>query len=439
MPDTLDVIGAGLAGCEAAWQAAQMGIPVRLIEMRPVKMTPAHTTGDFAELVCSNSLRSDRLSNAVGLLKAEMEELDSIIIRCARKCSVPAGGALAVDRGIFSALVTSTLTSHPLVRVERREITDLSEWKNGQPVVIAAGPLASDGLASEIASLTGHEFLSFYDAAAPVVHSASINTQAAFWGSRYERGDDYLNCPMDKNQYLTFWQELVCAERAPVHGFETGSVFEGCMPIEVMAERGVDTMRFGPLKPKGLTDPRTGREPYAVVQLRKEDAEGTRVNLVGFQTRLKFGEQRRVFGLIPGLEHADFTRYGVMHRNTFLRAPGILGEHFEVIAAPWIRFAGQITGVEGYVESAASGLLAGLHAARALRGLETAVFTRDTALGALSGHVTNTFTADYQPSNISFGLMEPLAEKVRRKEERNALISRRALDRIRDLKQRFHL
>lgn len=435
----VDVIGAGLAGSEAAWQLAQRGVAVRLIEMKPLRRTPAHTTDQFAELVCSNSLRSDRLSNAAGLLKAEMESLGSLIMRAARKTALPAGGALAVDRDRFAGFVTAELSAHPLVEISSQEVTSLEEWLSGNPVIVAAGPLCTEQLARSIGEVTGAEFLSFFDAVAPIVDAESVDMTRAFWGSRYERGKDYVNCPMTKEQYDAFIKALTGAERAPVHGFEENMVFEGCMPIESMALRGYDTMRFGPLKPKGLRDPKTGREPYAVVQLRKEDEQGRRLNLVGFQTRLRFPEQEKVVRLIPGLEKAEILRYGVMHRNTFLQAPAVLDEFFRLKNRPWIRFAGQITGVEGYVESAASGLLAGLGAAREINGQSIPVFGSRTALGALSGHISNTFTQNYQPSNINFGMIEPLGTRVRGKEERNTQIARRALGEIERVKNEYNL
>lgn len=439
MPQMIDVVGAGLAGCEAAWQAACRGVRVRLFEMKPAKKSPAHTANTFCELVCSNSLRSDRLSNAAGLLKAEMEQLNSLIMRAARATAVPAGGALAVDRTAFSDYVTKTLREHPLVSIVEREVTDLGDWQDGRPLIIAAGPLCSDALSDSIAALTGAEFLSFFDAAAPIISAASVDMTQAFWGSRYERGSDYINCPMDREQYKAFYCALTQAERAPVHAFEEHMVFEGCMPIESMALRGEDTMRFGPLKPRGLKNPVSGREPYAVVQLRKEDADGRRLNIVGFQTRLKFGEQDRIVRMIPGLERAEILRYGVMHRNTFLRSPSVLDRFFRMKNRPWIRFAGQITGVEGYIESAASGLLAGLGAAREMLGEPLVEFTTKTALGALGAHVSNPYCTDYQPSNINFGMIDPLDHRVRSKEERNLKIAERALLTVRKIMRENNL
>lgn len=428
----IDVVGAGLAGSEAAWQIAKRGIRVRLIDMKPAARTPAHTSDGFAELVCSNSLRSDQLHNAAGLLKAEMELLDSLVMRCARASAVPAGSALAVDRNRFSSMVTASLQDMPDVVIEERTVASLDEWTNGRPVVIAAGPLCTDALAESIADLAGAQFLSFYDAVAPIVSSDSIDMSQAFWGSRYGcGGDDYINCALSREQYEQFWDNLVHAETAQTHGCDTDAVFEGCMPIETMASRGIDTMRFGPLKPRGIIDPRTGKEPYAVVQLRKEDADGRQLNMVGFQTRLRFGEQKRVFRMIPALHDADFQRLGVMHRNTFLRSPASLDKDFRLKSHPWIRFAGQITGVEGYIESAATGLLAGIGAAMEFQGSAVPSFGTCTALGALGAHVSNQYTADYQPSNISFGMIDPLDHRVRGKQRRNLELAHRALDAVR--------
>ena len=423
------VIGAGLAGCEAAWQLAVRGIPVTLIEMKPEKFTPAHHSAGFAELVCSNSLRSDQLTNAVGLLKEEMRQLGSLIMRCADGTRVPAGGALAVDREAFSKEVTAAMEAHPLITVERREVTQLPR----QDAVIATGPLTSDALAREIAALPGLKTLNFYDAAAPIVSGETLDMSRVFRQGRYGRGDDYLNCPMTREEYEAFYQALLTAEKAQVHGFDGTQVFEGCMPIEVMASRGEMVMAFGPMKPVGLTDPRTGREPYAAVQLRAENREGTMYNLVGFQTRLKWGEQKRVFSMIPGLEHAEFLRYGVMHRNTFLHSPGFLDETYQMIARPGLYFAGQMTGVEGYVESASSGLVAGLSLARRLLDLPPVDFTRRTAIGALAHHVSGA-TGDFQPMNANFGLIEPYEKRIRNKQERYGAIAARALDTIEALR-----
>ncbi|MDD7175217.1 MAG: methylenetetrahydrofolate--tRNA-(uracil(54)-C(5))-methyltransferase (FADH(2)-oxidizing) TrmFO [Clostridiales bacterium] len=423
------VIGAGLAGCEAAWQLAIRGIPVTLIEMKPEKFTPAHHSAGFAELVCSNSLRSDQLTNAVGLLKEEMRQLGSLIMRCADGTRVPAGGALAVDREAFSKEVTAAMETHPLITVVRREVTQLPR----QDAVVATGPLTSDALAKEIAALPGLETLNFYDAAAPIVSGETLDMSRVFRQGRYGRGDDYLNCPMNREEYEAFYQALLTAEKAEVHDFDGTQVFEGCMPIEVMASRGEMVMAFGPMKPVGLTDPRTGREPYAAVQLRAENREGTMYNLVGFQTRLKWGEQKRVFSMIPGLEHAEFLRYGVMHRNTFLHSPGFLDETYQMIARPGLYFAGQMTGVEGYVESASSGLVAGLSLARRLLDLPPVDFTRRTAIGALAHHVSGA-TGDFQPMNANFGLIEPYEKRIRNKQERYGAIAARALDTIEALR-----
>ena len=423
------VIGAGLAGCEAAWQLAVRGIPVTLIEMKPEKFTPAHHSAGFAELVCSNSLRSDQLTNAVGLLKEEMRQLGSLIMRCADGTRVPAGGALAVDREAFSQKVTAAMEAHPLITVERREVTQLPQ----EDAVVATGPLTSDALAQEIAALPGLETLNFYDAAAPIVSGETLDMSRVFRQGRYGRGDDYLNCPMNREEYEAFYRALLTAEKAEVHGFDGSQVFEGCMPIEVMASRGEMVMAFGPMKPVGLTDPRTGREPYAAVQLRAENREGTRFNLVGFQTRLKWGEQKRVFSMIPGLEHAEFLRYGVMHRNTFLHSPGFLDQTYQMIARPGLYFAGQMTGVEGYVESASSGMVAGISLARRLLELPPVDFTRRTAIGALAHHVSGA-TGDFQPMNANFGLIEPYEKRIRNKQERYGAIAARALDTIEALR-----
>ena len=422
------VIGAGLAGSEAAWQLAKRGIDVTLYEMKPQKMSPAHKSPLFAELVCSNSLRSDRLQNAVGLLKEEMRLLDSLVMRAADHARVPAGGALAVDRESFSGYITDTLRSNPHVTVIEEEITRIPEG----PVIVATGPLTSDALAEDIAALPGMSTLHFFDAAAPIVMAESLDRNKVFRASRYGRGDDYLNCPMDKEQYDAFVEALLAAETAPVHGFEENMVFEGCMPVESMARRGHMVLAFGPMKPVGLPDPKTGREAYAVVQLRQDDAAGSMYNLVGFQTRLKFGEQKRVFGMIPGLENAEFARYGVMHRNTFLHSPGLLDHNYCMLSRPETYFAGQMTGVEGYVESAASGLTAGLALAQKLNGRESMEFPTATAIGALS-HYISTPNSDFQPMNITFGLIDGLDKRVRNKAQRYELISQRAIAILRDL------
>lgn len=425
---TIKVIGAGLAGAEAAWQIARKGIEVELYEMRPERMTPAHHTDRFAELVCSNSLKGAGLDNAAGLLKEEMRRLDSLLMRVADQHSVPAGGALAVDREKFSREVTETLENHPLIRIHREEVKALPE---SEIAVIATGPLTSDELALQIQKITGEDALSFYDAAAPIVTLESINMDKAFWASRYDKGDpDYLNCPMTEEEYKTFYQELLQAEAAEVKGFEKGKVFEGCMPVEVMAARGEQTLTFGPLKPVGLIDSRTGKRSFAVVQLRKENREGTLFNLVGFQTHLKWGEQQRVFRLIPGLENAEFVRYGVMHRNTFLNAPNVLKADFSLKKSPNLFFAGQITGVEGYVESIASGLVAGINAVRSLNGLPLLVFPEETALGALARHLEGSPSVNFQPMNMNFGLLPPLEVRIKAKREKNSRISERALAKL---------
>ena len=423
------VIGAGLAGCEAAWQLASRGVHVTLIDMKPERFTPAHHSAGFAELVCSNSLRSDQLTNAVGLLKEEMRQLGSLIMKAADATRVPAGGALAVDREAFSRYVTEAMENHPLITVERREVTQLP----AENAVIATGPLTSDALAEEIAKLPGLSTLNFYDAAAPIVSGESLDMTKVFRAGRYGRGDDYLNCPMNREEYEAFYQALLTAETAEVHGFDGKQVFEGCMPIEVMASRGEMVMAFGPMKPVGLTDPRTGREPYAAVQLRAENAEGTMYNLVGFQTRLKWGEQKRVFSMIPGLENAEFLRYGVMHRNTFLHSPGFLDRNYQMIARPGVYFAGQMTGVEGYVESASSGMVAGISLARQMMGMEPVDFTQLTAIGSLAHHVAHA-SGDFQPMNANFGLIAAFPKKIRNKQERYGQIAARALDVIEALR-----
>ncbi len=427
------VIGAGLSGTEAAWQLASRGIPVTIVEMKPEKYTPAHHAPVMAELCCSNSLRSDRLTNAVGLLKEEMRLLDSLVMKAADATKVPAGGALAVDREGFSKYITDALENHPLVKVLRREVTEIP----GGPAIIATGPLTSEKLAEAILQLPNMTALHFYDAAAPIVTLESLDMDKIFRQSRYDRGEDYLNCPMDQAQYDAFVQVLLEAETAPVHGFEENMVFEGCMPVESMARRGHMVLAFGPLKPVGLKDPRTGREPYAVVQLRQDNHEGTLFNLVGFQTRLKFGEQQRVFGMIPGLDNAVYARYGVMHRNTFLHSPGLLDETYQVINQPGLYFAGQMTGVEGYVESAASGLVAGLSLACRLKGKEPPAFPRATALGAMAQYIS-TPNRDFQPMNCCFGLIdslpvEPGKKPIRNKLQRYEAIGRRSLAIIGDL------
>lgn len=425
----LNIIGAGLAGCEAAWQAAQQGVKVTLYEMKPEKSSPAHKSSQFAELVCSNSLRADGIHNAVGLLKEEMRRLDSLILSCADQTRVPAGGALAVDREGFSALVTEKITSHPNIEVRHEEVKTVD---TAQTTVIAAGPLVSDALAEAIRSLTGSCYLHFFDAAAPIVSFESINMEKAFRAARYGKGgDDYINCPMNREEYLAFYRALISAEAAQVHeGVENPKVFEGCMPIEIMASRGEDTMRFGPLKPVGLTNPHDQSRPYAVVQLRQDNAAGSMYNIVGFQTHLKFPEQKRVFSMIPGLEHAEFYRYGVMHRNTYLNAPGLLNANYQMKTQSKIFFAGQITGVEGYVESAASGLIAGLSAASALLQKKMPHFDAKTAIGALGAYISNESVTNFQPMNVNFGIMEALPERIRDKRERAEAIAARSLAQI---------
>ncbi len=425
--EPVTVVGAGLAGCEAAWQLAERGIPVKLREMKPEKATPAHHSADFAELVCSNSLRSDQLENAVGLLKEELRRLKSVILLCADARRVEAGGALAVDRTAFSAAVTEKIRNHPLITVEKGEVTEIPDGE----VVIAAGPLASEGLIDAIRTrFPGSAYLNFFDAAAPLVSFESVDMSKAWFASRYDKGTaDYINCALSREEYLAFWQALRTAQEAEVHGFEDKSVFEGCMPVEVMARRGEDTLRYGPLKPKGLKDPETGREPYAVVQLRKDNSEGSIYNLVGFQTHLRWPEQKRVFSMIPALARAEFLRYGVMHRNTYLRSPGFLDRYYRVKEEPRISFAGQITGVEGYVESAASGCLAGIELARRLLGRPPVDFPAETAIGALALYISNESVTDFQPMNVNFGIMPPWPERVRGgKREKNTLIAQRALE-----------
>jgi len=419
------VIGAGLAGSECAWQLAQRGIQVELHEMKPEKMTPAHTTEYFAELCCSNSLRGAGLENAVGLLKEELRRLDSLILQCADATRVEAGGALAVDRHGFARLVTEKVRSHPNITVIPGEVTEIPAGE----VIIASGPLTSDALAEKLQSLLGeHSDLHFFDAAAPLVSAESVDMDYAWMGSRYDKGtDDYVNCPMNQEEYDAFWQELTHAQEAEVHGFEDNMVFEGCMPVEVMARRGHDTLLYGPMKSRGLDDPRTGRWPYAVVQLRRDNAEGTVYNLVGFQTHLKFPEQRRVFSMIPALHNAEFLRYGVMHRNTFLDSPRLLDRYYRLKKEPRIAFAGQMTGVEGYVESAASGFLVGVETARRLKGQPPADFPREMAIGALALYISNESVTQFQPMNINFGIIPPLDHFVKGKRAKNAEISQRAL------------
>ena len=427
------VIGAGLAGCEAAWQLANRDIDVRLYEMKPKKMTPAHHSPDFAELVCSNSLRGDRLENAVGLLKEELRRLDSLILSCAETTRVEAGGCLAVDRGGFSQMVTEKIRSHPRITVVEEEVTQVPEG----PVIIATGPLTSDALSQAIGEYFGETgYLHFFDAAAPLVTAESIDMELAWWQSRYDRGTpDYVNCAMNKEEYEAFWQALTTAQEAEVHGFEDKNVFEGCMPVEVMARRGIDTLRYGPLKPVGLTDPRTGKEPYAVVQLRQDNAMGSVFNLVGFQTHLKFGEQKRVFSMIPALKNAEYVRYGVMHQNTFLQSPKLLDRFYADRRNPLVAFAGQMTGVEGYVESTASGYLAAVAMAAKVQGRPLPEFPKTTAIGALGQYISDESVENFQPMNINFSIIAPLEQRIRKKAEKNLAISNRALDVIQALKE----
>ena len=425
------VVGAGLAGSEAAWQLAQRGIQVELIEMRPVKSSPAHHTDNFAELVCSNSLRGDRLENAVGLLKEELRRLGSLILECAEATRVEAGGALAVDRYGFSSMVTEKIKNHPNITVKAEEVTKVPEG----PVIIATGPLTSDAMSDAIGEYFGEtEYLHFFDAAAPLVTAESVDMDLAWWQSRYDRGTpDYVNCAMNKEEYEAFVKELVSAEEAEVHGFEDKNVFEGCMPVEVMARRGFETLRYGPLKPVGLVDPNTGKEPYAVVQLRQDNAAKSVYNLVGFQTHLKFGEQKRVFSMIPALKNAEFVRYGVMHRNTFLKSPKLLDRYYADRRNPLVAFAGQMTGVEGYVESAASGYLAAVAMAAKVQGREPVQFPKETAIGALGLYVSDERVTDFQPMNVNFSIIAPLEKRIRKKSEKNLAIAQRSLAIIDDL------
>ena len=420
------VIGAGLAGCEAAWQLAQRGIEVELYEMKPHKMTPAHHSTDFAELVCSNSLRGDRLENAVGLLKEELRRVGSLILQCAEATRVEAGGALAVDREGFAAMVTEKIRSHSNITVIDQEVTEVPEG----PVIIATGPLTSDGLSKAIGEYFGETgYLHFFDAAAPLVTAESIDMNLAWWQSRYDRGTpDYINCAMNREQYEAFMQELTTAEEAEVHGFEDKNVFEGCMPVEVMARRGFDTLRYGPLKPVGLVDPNTGKEPYAVVQLRQDNAAKTVFNLVGFQTHLKFGEQKRVFSMIPALKNAEFVRYGVMHQNTFLQSPKLLDKYYADRRNPLVAFAGQMTGVEGYVESTASGYLAAVAMAAKVQGRPLPEFPKTTAIGALGLYVSDPSIENFQPMNVNFSIIAPLEKRIKKKAEKNLAIANRALE-----------
>lgn len=424
---TVNVIGAGLAGSEAAWQLAERGIKVNLYEMRPVKQTPAHHTDKFAELVCSNSLRANTLTNAVGVLKEEMRNLNSVIIGAADACAVPAGGALAVDRHEFAAQVTSRVKEHPNVTVFNEEMTEIPQG----PTIIATGPLTSQALSQQLKDLTGEEYLYFYDAAAPIIEKDSIDMEKVYLKSRYDKGEAaYLNCPMTEEEFDRFYEALISAETVPLKEFEKEIFFEGCMPIEVMGQRGRKTMLFGPMKPVGLEDPRTGKRPYAVVQLRQDDAAGTLYNIVGFQTHLKWGPQKEVIQLIPGLENAEIVRYGVMHRNTFINSPKVLKATYQFKNREDLFFAGQMTGVEGYVESAASGLIAGINAARLVKGEEPVEFPHETAMGSMARYITTTNAKNFQPMNANFGLFPDLPVKIKAKQERNEKHASRALETI---------
>ncbi len=420
------VIGAGLAGSEAAWQLANRGIEVELYEMRPVKSSPAHHTANFAELVCSNSLGGDRLENAVGLLKEELRRVGSLILECAEATRVEAGGCLAVDREGFSRMVTEKVKNHPNITVINEEITEVPEG----PVIIATGPLTSDAMSDAIGKYFGEtDYLHFFDAAAPLVTAESIDMNEAWWQSRYDRGTpDYINCAMNREEYEAFMKELVSAEEAEVHGFEDKNVFEGCMPVEVMARRGFETLRYGPLKPVGLADPKTGKEPYAVVQLRQDNAAKSVFNLVGFQTHLKFGEQKRVFTMIPALRNAEFVRYGVMHQNTFLQSPKLLDRYYADRRNPLVAFAGQMTGVEGYVESTASGYLAAVAMAAKVQGRELPDFPKTTAIGALGLYISDSSIENFQPMNVNFSIIQPLEKRIKKKAEKNLAIANRSLE-----------
>ena len=432
--EKVKVIGAGLAGCEAAWQLAKRGFPVRLVEMKPKKFSPAHKRDGFAELVCSNSLKAEQLTNASGLLKAEMRRMDSLILSAAEACRVPAGGALAVDRDLFSEKITQTLREHPLVSCESALVTEIPD----DPCIVATGPLTDPALTEVIERLPGAKSLHFFDAAAPIVTADSLDMDKVFRASRYDRGSDYLNCPMTEDEYNAFYDALMGAELAELHDFEKKLVFEGCLAVEILASRGRQTLAFGPLKPVGLVDPRTGKEPYAVVQLRQENEAGTMYNLVGFQTRLKWGEQKRVFSMIPGLEHAEFARYGVMHRNTYLNGPDMLGANYAMKNRPLLRFAGQLSGVEGYMESTASGLVAAVGLACALSGRPEPDFTGRTILGALARHVS-TPSANFQPMNANYGILDPLENRVRGKRNRYEKLSERALEELSEVKRQYEL
>ena len=433
--DKVIIIGAGLAGSEAAWQAAQRGITVELYEMRPEKSTPAHKTAGFAELVCSNSLRGAGLENAVGVLKEEMRRLDSIILEAADATRVPAGGALAVDREGFSRYITEKVSSHPLITVHHEEIGQIPSTEEAV-VIVASGPLTAGSLAGDIAHRMGQDYLYFYDAAAPIVTLESVDMSKAYKASRYGKGEAaYINCPMEKDEYEHFWNELVTAEKTPTREFEKEKFFEGCMPVEEMASHGVDTLLFGPLKPVGLEHPETGKRPHAVVQLRQDNAAATLYNIVGFQTHLKWPEQRRVFGLIPGLEQAEFVRYGVMHRNTFINSPETMRATMQFKGEPRLFFAGQMTGVEGSVESAASGLVAGINAARLCQGKEPVVFPAETAHGALCHYITTAAQKHFQPMNVNFGIMAPLTERIRDKKRKKQRLAERALEKLMEFRE----
>ncbi|GGB56695.1 FADH(2)-oxidizing methylenetetrahydrofolate--tRNA-(uracil(54)-C(5))-methyltransferase TrmFO [Fictibacillus barbaricus] len=423
----VNVIGAGLAGSEAAWQIASRGIKVKLYEMRPVRQTPAHHTEKFAELVCSNSLRANTLTNAVGVLKEEMRKLNSVIISSADDCAVPAGGALAVDRHEFAGLVTERVKNHPNVEVITEEVTEIPEG----PTIIATGPLTSDNLSKALNSLTGEEYLYFYDAAAPIIEVDSINMDKVYLKSRYDKGEAaYLNCPMTEEEFDQFYEALISSETVPLKEFEKEIFFEGCMPVEVMAKRGKKTLLFGPMKPVGLEDPKTGKIPYAVVQLRQDNSAGTLYNIVGFQTHLKWGPQKELLRLIPGLENAEVVRYGVMHRNTFLNSPRLLNDTYQLKSRKDLFFAGQMTGVEGYVESAASGLIAGINAAKLVKGEDLAVFPKETAIGSMAHYITTANPDNFQPMNANFGLLPPLEKRIKNKQERNTALAERALETI---------
>jgi len=435
MNDWVTVVGAGLAGSEAAWQIAENGVKVRLYEMRPVKQTPAHHTDKFAELVCSNSLRANSLTNAVGILKEEMRHLNSVIIKSADACSVPAGGALAVDRHEFAAAVTDALRNHPNITVINEEMGQIPEGV----CVIASGPLTSEALSSQLKNLTGEEYLYFYDAAAPIIEKESIDMKKVFLASRYDKGDAaYLNCPMNEEEFEQFYQALITAEVAPLKEFEKEIYFEGCMPIEEIARRGKQTLLFGPMKPVGLVDPHTGKQPYAVIQLRQDNSAGTLFNLVGFQTHLKWPDQKRVFRMIPGLENAEIVRYGVMHRNTFINSPKLLKPTYQYRGRDSLFFAGQMTGVEGYVESAAAGLVSGINASRLVKGMDPLTFPAETVIGSMAHYITSTSASHFQPMNANFGLLPPLEKRIKNKQERIQAMADRALEIIQNFTGNLH-